>query len=228
MKISIPGFFSIGSDKEEDKKVVPTANVTSSNTIPSTQQWNVSGNQTAPNNFVNTSNEDSIKFKEHFIKLFNESNLPGPDYYEFSQAIHNSNNQMPEQMAYPTIFSTLKTMGLNKTNLVTSVDEYLKILEKDQISFNGQIQQKRVELIEKKSKEIESLNLEITSTNQQISALQDKIRELQGKIVTLGNEKVINEQKINTSESNYLFALQTMQTQLRNDLEKINQYIIEQ
>jgi uncharacterized protein YoxC len=160
----------------------------------------------------------SDKFKQYFNTLFQEANLPGPDYFEFTKMIDAMKTVPEEQQRYIGAFAGLSVQGLDKAKLVASANEYLKILDTDATNFNStvdaaineKVQAKKTSL-EEKTKRIQDLTREINDLNNQMQLLTAEIKE--------------NEEKIKNSSGAYLAELENMKAKINTDISKINKYI---
>lgn len=161
---------------------------------------------------------DNEKFKQYFEKLFNDANMPGPDYFEFSKMIEAMMAIPDEKTRYLTAFAGLSVQGLDIPKLLNSATEYSKILDNDASQFNSTINNaikqkvdaKRADM-ELKSKRIQELTREITDLNNNIALLGNEIKE--------------NEEKIRESSSGYISELEKMKARIQNDITRIKQYI---
>ena len=180
-------------------------------------------------NAVASDNEFVEKVRQKFKDLFDVSNIPGPDYYEFRKTLDelSKENSMPEGMLYKMCFTSIKAMNptLTKEILLTTLGQYIEIFKKDQDSFMQQltstIQAKAAEkqgIIDQLSKR----NLEIQSS---ISQLQQEQQENQKKINDTQVEMLADGQKGNARQASYTFVSQAEILKLSNDLQKINEYL---
>ena len=81
-------------------------------------------------------NADADKFNHYFNKLFEEANIPGPDYYEFSKMVEAMRSIPDEEARYVAAFAGLNVQGLDKTRLLSTASEYLQLLDKDAANFS--------------------------------------------------------------------------------------------
>jgi hypothetical protein len=161
---------------------------------------------------------DTAKFKQYFNKLFEEANIQGPDYYEFSKMIGAMNVIPDEKARYLTAFAGLSVQGLDKTRLLSTAAQYLQVLETDASNFNSTID---VALHEK----VVSKKQEIDEKSKRIQQLSQEIADLQNKITVLQNEIKENEEKIENNSSGYQTELTNMKNRIQSDIEKIKQHI---
>lgn len=158
------------------------------------------------------------RFAGHFDQLLSEANIPGPDYYEFSRMVVAMQGIPDEAARYIAAFAGLQVQGLDKQRLLTTAGEYLRILATDANQFqqtvDAAIQEKvhsKETETEEKAGRIQTLSQEILQLQQQISALQAEVRA--------------NKDKLTGGSNAYTAESQRRQQQIKNDIDKINQYI---
>ncbi len=79
------------------------------------------------------------KFVEHFVELLEKANLPGPDYFEFKQALKSMDGLgLSEEKQYQASWASFRAMsgGVKDTTLLTtSAGQYVSVLDRDRGSF---------------------------------------------------------------------------------------------
>jgi peptidoglycan hydrolase CwlO-like protein len=158
------------------------------------------------------------RFAGYFDKLFDDANIPGPDYYEFARMIGAMQVIPDERARYAAAFAGLQVQGLDREKLLATANEYLRVLSTDADQFrktvDAALQEKvhgRSAEAEAKSKRIEALSQEILQLQQEIGALQKEIAE--------------NREKLDASDRGYAAESERRSRQIQADIEKIKQYI---
>jgi gas vesicle protein len=122
------------------------------------------------------------KFKQYFEKLFRESNIPGPDYFEFTKMTDAMQNLPDETARYTAAFAGLSVQGLDKQKLVSTAEQYIKLLEADAANFLSTVDAALKEKVHQKKAEADEKNKRIQQLSQEIEALQEKVVALQQEI----------------------------------------------
>ena len=171
-------------------------------------------NESAP---VKSEGADN-RMMEYFDKLFSEANIPGPDYFEFSKMVAALKAVPDELSRFCAAYAGLQVQGLTKEKLLSTAEEYLRVLDADagrfhstvEAAFQEKVHGKKAEA-EEKSRRIGDLSKEISDLQGQITALQLEIRE--------------SEQKITGRSGDYTAESAARKQQIAADIEKIKQYI---
>ena len=161
---------------------------------------------------------DTGKFKQYFHKLFEQGNIQGPDYYEFSKMIEAMTAITDEKARYLAAFAGLSVQGLDKARLLSTASQYLQVLETDASNFSDTIDATLHEKVISKKSEIEE-------KSNRIEQLSKEIADLQNKIAALQNEIKENEQKIESNSSGYEVESANMKNRIQSDMEKIREHI---
>ena len=161
---------------------------------------------------------DRDKFQQYFNKLFEEANIQGPDYYEFSKMIEAMSSIPDEKARYLAAFAGLSVQGLDKTRLLSTASQYLQVLETDASNFNNTIDATLHEKVINKK-------LEIEEKNKRIQQLSKEIEDLQNKMMVLQNEIKENEEKIENNSTGYKTESDHMKNKIQADIEKIKKHI---
>lgn len=159
------------------------------------------------------------KFSDHFNRLFADANLPGPDYYEFFKMTDAMHIIKDEGARFSAAFAGLQAQGLDKQKLLSSAQEYLKILDADAAAFHNTVDQALLDKVQNKKKEMEQIQERIQKLSQEIVSLQQQIG-------VLTKEVAENEAKIESNSSGYETALANSRNKLLQDIEKIKQHIL--
>ena len=162
--------------------------------------------------------EHSAKFTAYFDKLFKDANLPGPDYFEFSKMIEAMSAIPDERSRYSAAFAGLNVQGLDKSKLLSTAAEYLRILNNDASNFDSTVDATLQEKVHGKQKEI-------SAKTARIEQLAKEIDELRMQISRLNEEIKENEEKIQSNSGGYKAASEKMRTRIESDIEKIKQHI---
>jgi peptidoglycan hydrolase CwlO-like protein len=160
----------------------------------------------------------SSKFAAYFEKLFQEANIPGPDYFEFSKMIEVMQAVPDEQVRYLTAFAGLSVQGLDKQKLLSTAAQYLQLLETDATNFHSSVDAALQEKVHEKKRQMEEKDKRIQQLTQEISALQNELLHLQSEIKE-------NEAKIEANTGGYQNESEAMKDRISRDIEKIKRYI---
>jgi gas vesicle protein len=158
------------------------------------------------------------RFAGYFDKLFGDANLPGPDYYEFSRMVGAMQAIADERARYTAAFAGLQVQGLDKEKLLSTANEYLRMLETDSDQFRKTVDTALQEKVQARSAEVEE-------KTRRIQALSQEITDLQQQIGTLQKEIKGNKEKLAASSSGYSVESDRRKRQIQVDIEKINHFL---
>lgn len=184
----------------------------------------------APATVTNAAGTGQIdkKFVEHFVSLLEKANLPGPDYFEYKQALQSMEGLgLGEEKQFQAAWASFKVMGGAKdtTVLKTSADQYLGILSKDRDSFLKDVEKaikERVGALQDEHKKLEETN---AAYAQQIIDLQKKIDDNKNRLGQISGEVSEQTAKINTNKDSFEVTYVSFVDQIQSDLARINQYL---
>ena len=209
-------------EKDDNTKQSPSIN-----SAP-TQLNNPSVFQSGPavltpiNPATSVSSADLDKFFAHFDDLFEKSNLPGPDYYEFSKMVQALNVPgMDDNMKMTAAFAGLKVQGLTKEKLVQTAQQYIAIIDNDSLNFNNAIDQKVKGDIENKKNNLKSLQDMIAKKQQLITQMQQEIIQETTEISTSAAEIAEQERKMNEKTNSYKIACDNRKNSINQDIQRI-------
>lgn len=167
-----------------------------------------------------------VKFLEHFQKVFNDANLPGPDYFEFSTMKNTpAMSVIPEPARFAACFSALSVQGLTKQKLIETAQQYVQVLDADSTDFGSQLETKYKETVGKMTEEAAHLDDLIQTSTKQIEELNKTIADASARKQQLSVEIAQQDQSLKTKKSYYDFALGQMKQTISDDVNKVNQYI---
>ncbi len=178
--------------------------------------------------FVNPEKEK--KAFEYFLKLLDKANIPGPDFFEFYNALNESMKTMgssitDEKMLYNIVFNTLKASGLKVEILHSSAEQYVGLLTDHFNKFKDENKQKLEEIISVRNKKIETLNNDIQQKLEHIKKLQEEIALHQTEINTVNAEIVTETNIIEEARVSFESAYNKMSNELAQIGAKCKQYI---
>ncbi|MGV3600994.1 MAG: hypothetical protein ACO1N1_07300 [Dyadobacter fermentans] len=184
----------------------------------------------APATVTNAAGTGQIdkKFVEHFVNLLAQANLPGPDYFEYKQALQSMEGLgLGEEKQFQAAWASFKAMGGAKDTAVlkTSADQYLGILSKDRESFLKDVEKAikvRVGALQDEHKKLEDAN---AAYAQQILDLQKKIDDNKNRLGQISGEVSEQTARINTNKDSFEVTYLSFVDQINGDLAKINQYL---
>lgn len=165
---------------------------------------------------VNAATEQ--RFAGYFDKLFSDANIPGPDYYEFMRMIAAMQAIPDERSRYAAAFAGLQVQGLDKEKLLSTANEYLRVLATDADQFQKTVDTALQEKVHARGAEAEE-------KSKRIQVLSQEILELQKQIGVLQKEVAESKEKLDVSSNGYAAEGQRRRQQILGDIEKINQYL---
>lgn len=169
------------------------------------------------------SKAEAEKFEKHFDKLFDQANLPGPDYYEFYKMMETLEAHIiDEKTRLKATFDSLNIQGLTKPNLIDTAKNYKSILEKDKAEFEKALTDKINQDVGSKKKEITDLEGLIIKNNELIQKLTIDNAEYRKKIEALTKNARDEEEKLNRNSNSYRLASQAIINKIADDIEKIS------
>ncbi|HTF21611.1 MAG TPA: hypothetical protein VK658_26210 [Chryseolinea sp.] len=166
--------------------------------------------------------EDFDKFENHFEKLFDQANLPGPDYYEFMRMNETLELHIKDDKArLAATFASLSIQGLTKDTLIATADRYREIIAEDRAKFERIAVEKSEHEIGSKRNELLRLEDSVRNNAEAIQKLTQEINVAQQTINGLKTSISGEEQKLDRNRQGYLVASEAMMMKIDNDIQKI-------
>lgn len=183
--------------------------------------------QTAPRSYSRTGEID-VKFIKHFVDLFEKSNLPGPDYFEFRETLKSLEGlDLPEDKRFQAAWATFKTMSnLGDPQVVLSTaNQYIQILEGDRNSFLKDADKAISDRVGSLTQEQQKLKSDNENFARQIIELQNKIQTNNDRLGQIVGEIDAQSAKINENKSQFEATYENFVGQIHSDIERIRQYV---
>ena len=162
------------------------------------------------------------KFDRHFETLFDQANLPGPDYYEFWKMMETLEPHIKdERTRLSATYASLAVQGLTKDKLVATAEKYKTIVHDDKNSFEKAAHEKRESEIGQKRRELKQMEDTIAQQTETIRKLTQDITEAQTAMGTLSAVIADEEQKLMQNKQGYVLACDAMLQKITDDINKI-------
>ncbi len=174
----------------------------------------------APSSAISAADLD--KFEQHFSQLFEKSNLPGPDYFEFWKMMDALEAHVKDETArVAAVFATLSIQGLTKAKLIETAAQYKQIIEQDRAEFEKAASQKTAAEVDGRQQQLQDLEKKIADNAALIQQLTKEISEAQAMAEQLKTQMAEQEQKIVSNRQGYQLACEAMIRKINTDIQKI-------
>lgn len=202
---------------DETNKTETTDNTTNQQTT------NDSTSQQVVTNTTGGQADNSII--ETLFKAMSENNVQGFDYFEYKQSLKTLLGMLDEPTAFKSAYATAATMDLTKQKLIDSANFYIKVLDKEKEKFTQAVDAQVAANIKGKESEIEQAKNQINEKSEMIRKLTDEISALQQKMNEIQSHIIQATQKIQATSANFEASYQKIASDIKADVEKINQHI---
>jgi len=167
--------------------------------------------------------EKSLTF---LVKALEKNNLPGFDYIEFKQSLHNLQAMdVTDAMAYKSAYATASTVGVTKDKLLKTAEHYKQVLSKEKKQFDEALGKKMEERVQSKQKEVEKLKKQIEEYQAKIQELESRIEKAQATIDHADEHIQEARTKIESTAEAFQITHQSILNQINQDIESINNYL---
>ncbi len=168
------------------------------------------------------------KFVDHFVQLIEKSNLKGPDYFEYMQALKSlAGLGLSEDKQYQAAWASFKAMGgiTDQTVLTTTANQYISILDTDRQSFLKDVEAAVTEKVGGLKGQLQQMQQDNEAMAKQIIDLQNRINENNSKIQKTTNDIAEQSMKITGNKNNYELTYSSFVEQIKGDISKIQRYL---
>ncbi len=204
-------FFTVEDNDADDKKTAKEVIKDTPKNPTDSYPGNDSSDITIPD-------DGSIKkFQAYFKKLYDTSNLQGPDFYEFNNMSEAMGSVIADEVKYPAVYAGFAGL-VTKEKLITSAETYLNLIQNDVNEFEQSLQI--------------ALRTKVADRKNQIDIKAGKIIDLQEQIAKL-NQEIIDLNKLAKEEENrlsserlaYYQESEGLTKKIQTGLQKIKLYI---
>jgi hypothetical protein len=157
------------------------------------------------------------KFNNYFKALYEKANLPGPDFYEFSNMTEAMGSIIPDDVKYPSVFAGFGGT-LTKDKLLSSAGQYLDIIQRDAAEFE-QLWQAAVK------NKVEDRHAQMARKADEIRQMQEQIAKLNNEIVELNKLAQDEAARLASEKNAYRQQSALLQEKIKTGVEKINRFI---
>ena len=227
--------------KEEEPSVAQNPNVNNSNVNNSQFQARFvqpTVSQPVMTQPVMTQSSDTTPdqaYLDHLYKFMEEQNIPGPDYFEFANTLHEMSQMaggIPEANLYQLAYVGLKAQGVTPAQLTQTASKYIGLFDKHKQEFENVLSQEIQKSINSKTQEIQNLEQNNASAEAKINDITQQIQTLQQQMVANAQKIAENNifiqtesQKVTIKKSKFENAYKIVVEKVNGDIQKIQNYV---
>ncbi len=166
------------------------------------------------------------KFMDILLKALEANNQEGFDYIEFKRSLQNLLKlNMDEMTVYKSAYATAQTLGATPQALISSAQQYLAVLQKEDEKFKVALNNQRSRQIDGGLQEITKYEESIKQKAQHIEKLKEEISQIEEKLTGRKSEIEDSAQKIEMTRSDFVASYTSLVNQIRQDIENIGKYL---
>jgi predicted nucleic acid-binding Zn-ribbon protein len=168
------------------------------------------------------------KFIQHFVNLLEKENLPGPDYFEYKQALKSMESLgLTQEKLFQAAWASFKAMaGQQDTGvLTTSASQYLAALDKDRTAFMKDAEKALTDRLGSLRNEHKKLEEDNVGMNRQMADLKKRIDDNNNRLGQISGEITEQSTKINQNKENFDLTYALFTEQIKADLNHINTHL---
>lgn len=173
-----------------------------------------------------TDGEINQKFTDILLRALEANNQEGFDYIEFKRSLQNLfKMNMEEGTVYKSAYATAQTLGATPKGLISSAQDYLTVLQREEDKFKVALNNQRAKQIEGGQEEVKRYEQAIDDKKKQIEKLQQEIDQHQSKLSEMKGEIETSAQKIESTRSDFVASYANLVNQIQYDIENIGKYL---
>ncbi len=202
-----------------EKTVAPTSVPEVNDTSPPT-----TNTQTEP---VNVGpGEVTDKFTNILFGAIEKANKEGFDYLEFRNSLNSLKKMdMDEATRFKSAFAMAQTMKASSEKLISSAEQYLKILGNEEQKFGQALINQRDRQVGEKQQQLQQLNKSIRAKAEQIQKLSKEIEQDQVQLKKVEIDLQNASGKVEQTKLNFVASYKMIVSQIQGDVEKMKQYL---
>lgn len=197
--------------------VVPVAPTTAGVT-------NTSIMATPPVSTISSGQVDQDIIKQ-LMKVVEDNNVEGYDYFEFRSAIENMKAVIPDEVSrFKAAFAAVSSI-VSADKLKATAEFYLSKLDDHKTAFEGFSKKLSQEKVEGKEAKAKSMEQDIINLQTQITKINENIAKLQADKNTLLIESATEKVKIEAIRTNFMTSFDKFVGDIKADIQKITSYL---
>ncbi len=168
------------------------------------------------------------KFAEHFAQLLAKNNAPGPDYFEFRDALRGLTDLgLPEEKQYQAAWATFKAMGgpADRAALTATASQYLQVLRADRDAFTQSVEAAIKERVGGLQQEQLRLRADNEALARQLAELQVRQQANAARLQAIEGETAEQRTRLDQSRLNYEATYAHFTRQIEADVARIGQHL---
>lgn len=148
----------------------------------------------------------------------------GFDYYKFKKSVTAMGSSGDEKADFVKAYAVLHTCGAEKTKIISTADDYLKVLDGEREEFEGGLKasMEDIECVSAKAKEADAA---IASRREQLAKLTLDIESLTKSRAAMLDQAEADKARIQTKGTAFISAYDDLVLEIKKDIEKITRYL---
>jgi len=166
------------------------------------------------------------KFLEVLFDALQSNNQEGFDYLEFKDFLRSlANVPMDDSTRFKSAFATAQTMGATKEKILSSAQQYISILGKEEAKFQEALSGQKDRNLTGKQDEIKKLEKTIQQKEADIEKLKAAIEDHRKQITTLEHDINTASDKLAQTASDFGATYQALLSQIQDDVKNIKSHL---